>query len=273
MHNFIRFSESIQYGIGSSYIINIPDLDNGISEVRAFAKKIMCDNGGCGYCNVCSKIERNEHSDLISIPSEEEFDGSGNIKIEEIRRFQGNVYLTAYESKYRICIIKYADKMTEQAQNSLLKILEEPPLRTIIILLTNNVFGLLSTIRSRCRLFNYPFDKKIDLDFKAELDELFRVASSDMSTFYEFSKKISESKDVLLKFLDFCVILLRDVIAIKCNEKPISKGIEDKLASMNFDKTIEKIEQLNYYRTLVTDRNVNKELVAINSLAILFGKV
>lgn len=273
MHNFITFSESAKYSIGSSYIINIPDLCDGVSEIRTFAKNIMCDNGGCGYCNTCSKIDRNEHPDLILIPSEEEFDGSSNIKIEEIRKFQSNVYLTAYESKYRICIIKYADKMTEQAQNSLLKILEEPPLKTIIILLTNNVFGLLSTIRSRCRLFNYPFNKKIDLDFKAELDELFRVASSDMSSFYEYSKKISESKDIMLKFIDFVVILLRDIIAIKCNEKPISNGIEDKLVSMNFDKIIEKIEHLNYYRTLVTDRNVNKELIAINSLAILFGKV
>lgn len=273
MSNFISFSESTKFGVGNSYIINIPDLNQGICDIKIFAQKIMCEKGGCGYCNICSKIDRGEHSDLIFAPNDEEFDGSGNIKIDEIRKLQQGAYLTAFEAKHRICIIKYADRMTEQAQNSLLKMLEEPPLNTIFILLTDNVFGLLSTIRSRCRLFNYPMIKKEEIDFKGKLEELFRVADSDMSDFFNLSKNISESKESLLSFIDFSVILLRDVLALKCNHSVmISNGIEEKISSMNFQNIIEKIEQLNYYRMLVSERNVNKEVVAINSMSILFGK-
>lgn len=273
MYNFISFPESVKYGLGSSYIINISDLEHGIRDIKIFAQKIMCEKGGCGYCNTCSKIDREEHPDLIFTPSDEEYNGSENIKIDEIRKLQSAAYFTSFEAKYRICIIKYADKMTEQAQNSILKILEEPPSNTIFILLTDNIFGLLSTIRSRCRLFNYPFTKKIDFDFKGKLDELFIIANSDMASFFNFCKTISESKETLLSFVDFSVILLRDVLALKCNGKVISNGIEEKILSMNFENTVNKIEQLNYYRTLVSDRNVNKELVAINVLSILFGKV
>ena len=75
-------------------------------------------------------------------------DGSA-LKIEQIRKLQKDIFLTSHQRKvYLIC---EAEKMTEEAANCLLKVLEEPPTQSILILLTQNPYRLLATIRSRCQ--------------------------------------------------------------------------------------------------------------------------
>jgi DNA polymerase-3 subunit delta' len=85
-----------------------------------------------------------------------------NISIEQIRNLRKNLNKKSFSGLYKIAIIKNADKLSRSAGNSLLKILEEPPCKTYFFLLTNNMYNILETVKSRCQLIHFfivPQDK------------------------------------------------------------------------------------------------------------------
>jgi DNA polymerase-3 subunit delta' len=100
----------------------------------------------CGTCLACSKIARRIHPDVLVIEPE---DGE-EIKVEAIRQVVGQVTFRPFEGRYRSVIIDRADQMNQVAQSALLKTLEEPPQRTVLVLVTAQPDTLLATIRSRC---------------------------------------------------------------------------------------------------------------------------
>jgi DNA polymerase-3 subunit delta' len=120
----------------------------------ALAQAINClepvENEGCGRCLMCRRIISGVISgnfpDLLTI----EPDGQ-NIKIEQIRELNRRLNYRPVVGDYRVTIIKQAEVMTEEAANSFLKTLEEPPLGNILILETVEPRDLLSTIVSRCQ--------------------------------------------------------------------------------------------------------------------------
>ena len=92
---------------------------------------------------------------LFNSPDYIEITPDGNsIKIAQIRKLQSDILVKPYKS-YKIYVIDEAQKMTVEAQNALLKTLEEPPKYAIIILITNNKESLLDTIKSRCEIIKF----------------------------------------------------------------------------------------------------------------------
>lgn len=100
----------------------------------------------CGECPGCKKSSSRNHPDQFII----EPDGE-HVKIEQIRSLQSDLLFHPLESPSKIAIIDDADRMTEAASNSMLKLLEEPPPNTHIILISSMPHRLLPTIRSRCQ--------------------------------------------------------------------------------------------------------------------------
>ena len=122
---------------------------------KEFAKALNCknnENDSCNSCTDCNRIEMLNHPDVFWIEREEK---AKFIKIENIRNLQNSVRLSPLESDYKIFIIKEADKMNEEASNSLLKTLEEPSPNTIIILIANTMTPIKDTIRSRCQIIRF----------------------------------------------------------------------------------------------------------------------
>lgn len=117
----------------------------------AFVKALLCesptaDGDSCGRCKSCLQAESKNHPDIHYI-SHEKF----NIRVDEIReQLNNDVQIKPYGSPYKVYIISDAQRMNEQAQNALLKTLEEPPSYAVIILLCDNASSLLPTITSRC---------------------------------------------------------------------------------------------------------------------------
>ena len=115
-----------------------------------FAATLQCEAGGtepCQKCDSCKKAMGKNHPDIIMVSHEK----PGTITIDEIRdQVINDIDIRPYYSPYKIYIIADADLMTPQAQNALLKTIEEPPEYAVILLLTNNIGGLLPTIQSRC---------------------------------------------------------------------------------------------------------------------------
>jgi len=111
-----------------------------------FADEYLPVADPCGCCRSCMKIQSGNHPDIIRV------EPSGNfIKIRQIRDICNTLSLKPYEARLRIIIISDAQAMNPQAANALLKVLEEPPERTILILTSLQTFDLLPTIVSRCQ--------------------------------------------------------------------------------------------------------------------------
>ena len=100
----------------------------------------------CGYCRSCRKIESGNHPDIIRIKPSGAF-----IKIDQIRGFCDTLAMKPYEARVRVVIISDAHAMNPSASNALLKMLEEPPDSSILILTACQISDLLPTIISRCQ--------------------------------------------------------------------------------------------------------------------------
>ena len=113
----------------------------------------------CGSCKSCRKIASDIHPDIIRLkPS------GPTIKIDQIRSTCQTLAMKPYEARWRLVIISDAQTMNPSASNALLKVLEEPPGRTILILLANHTADLLPTIVSRCQHIRFNPISKINLE-------------------------------------------------------------------------------------------------------------
>ncbi|MCR5416498.1 MAG: DNA polymerase III subunit delta' [Pseudobutyrivibrio sp.] len=118
---------------------------------EAFAKMLQCENPGedsCGECHSCKQAESHNNPDIIYVKREA---GKANIGVDVVReQINNDIEIKPYSSKYKVYIVDEAERMNPQAQNALLKTIEEPPAYAIIILLTTNHNSFLQTILSRC---------------------------------------------------------------------------------------------------------------------------
>ena len=112
-----------------------------------FAKKILCLNSGeeeC-TCKSCICFDGNNHPDYTLVNEVED-----TIKIDEVRQIIKKIYEKPILSNHKVYIINAFDKMTFEAQNALLKTLEEPPQFVTIILISSSDNNIINTIKSRC---------------------------------------------------------------------------------------------------------------------------
>jgi DNA polymerase-3 subunit delta' len=121
-----------------------------------FAKAANCTGEcahPCNQCRTCKKIDANQHPDIIVVAPAE---SQKPIIISQIREMIARTGTRPHEAIYRMVLITDADQMNRQAQNALLKELEEPPENTFFILMARERSGLLPTIISRCRCLRFP---------------------------------------------------------------------------------------------------------------------
>ena len=118
---------------------------------RAFAQTLQCERGGvdpCGECHSCKQAQSGNQPDIIEVTHEK----PASIGVEDIRgQLCSDIQIKPYSSPYKIYIVDEAEKMTVQAQNALLKTIEEPPAYGVIMLLTTNADAFLPTILSPVR--------------------------------------------------------------------------------------------------------------------------
>lgn len=117
------------------------------------AKAYVCagENAPCGGCRGCHLAETSTHPDITVTAPE---DGKKNITVAKIRNLRNNAYVKPHMASGRVFIIDMADTMNEQAQNALLKVLEEPPGEIVFILIAESKAALLDTVISRCTVLS-----------------------------------------------------------------------------------------------------------------------
>ena len=149
--------------ISHAYIINGPDKSGKKMLAEAFAMALQCETGGtdgCMECHSCKQAMNHNQPDIIYVSHEK----PNTISVDDIRsQVNNDIGIKPYSSKYKIYIVDEAEKMNVQAQNALLKTIEEPPAYAVILLLTTNADTFLPTILSRCVTLNIKVvpDEKI----------------------------------------------------------------------------------------------------------------
>ncbi len=172
--------------VGHAYILGGESGSGRSTLAYCFAKALLCENSGtdgCGECKSCHQADSGNHPDLIYVTHEK----PGTISVNDIRtQVVNTMEISPYEGKYKIYIIKDGEKMNIQAENALLKTIEEPPEYGIIIIVTNNPDKLLHTIRSRCQIFmTKPVKEK---EIREYLHKNYDVSDSKIEFAVEYSQ-------------------------------------------------------------------------------------
>lgn len=241
--------------VSHAYILNGENNSGKMMLAEAFAMALQCEEHGeepCMKCRSCRQAKEHNQPDIIYVSHEK----INVISVDDIRhQLNNDIVIKPYSSKYKIYIVDEAEKMNVQAQNALLKTIEEPPAYGIILLLTTNADSFLPTILSRCITLNlksvqedlikehlmkqyqipdYQADicaafaqgnvgKAIQLASSDEFNELKSVAISlvkkleDMDL-YELNsqiKQISEYKNDIEEYFDLLTLWFRDVLYLK----------------------------------------------------------
>lgn len=116
----------------------------------------------CGMCRSCVQLAKMQHPDLEVVQANQ---AAGQLKVDQIRELQHRLALAPYEARYRIALLLKFERANPSAANALLKTLEEPPERVIIILTADSPDSLLPTIVSRCEGIRL---RPVEMDYLAE---------------------------------------------------------------------------------------------------------
>ena len=222
--------------VSHAYIINGERSSGKEFIARIFAMALQCEKGGtepCGECHSCKQAMSNNQPDIIYIGHEK----PNTIGVEDIRgQINNDIGIKPYSSPRKIYIMNEGEKMTVQAQNALLKTLEEPPEYAVILILTTNVEALLPTILSRCVVLNM---KPVpDAKVKKYLMEELGVPDYKANICVAFARgnigkaKLLASSEEFEKVKDEAITLVKYINDMEINE--IVKAIK-KITEYKFD--------------------------------------
>jgi DNA polymerase-3 subunit delta' len=218
-----HFKASIEMDrVGHAYIICGEEASGKKSLAKTFAKTLQCEQHAidpCNECKSCLQVESGNHPDIIFVKHEK----PKVITVDEIReQVVNNIQIKPYSGKYKIYIINDAQLMNVEAQNAILKTIEEPPQYAVIILLATTAEKFLPTIISRCMLLNLKPVK--DEDIKNYLMTNFGIDSHKAETAVGYAAG-NLGKAIKLVTNEEYQMLIRSVIRLETNI--FDMGMED----------------------------------------------
>ena len=258
--------------VSHAYILNGERGSGKRMLANLFATTLLCESGNsepCGKCHSCRQAESGNHPDIIRVTHEK----PNSISVDDIRTQVNNtVDIKPYQGPYKVYIIPQADMMTPQAQNAILKTIEEPPSYAVFLLLTENAETLLPTINSRCVMLKlrnikdtlikkYLMENLEIPDYKADMCTAFAqgnmgraimLANSDhfneireeavqllkhinemeLNEIVAAVKNISVYKLEITDYLDIIMIWYRDVLLYKATKEIDKVVFKDQLQSI-----------------------------------------
>ena len=230
-----------------SYLI----LGGNFSEREAACQKL--------YLRFKSKKAR-----LIHDPDLAQLTGETSIGIEQVRQLEGNLSLKPHSFPPKIGLITQAERLTIEAQNALLKILEEPIGDSILILTAPRKENLLPTVISRCQLINLPEKAAIELsqkEIKELIQALEKILKSSPGKRIQLTDQI-KTKDEALSFCQNQLVLWREILLKGVRQAKRSQDPLSQLSTQAMMNVLRQIRQaLRYLKA-----NVNPRLVLDNLL-------
>lgn len=255
-----HLQNAIQLGkVSHAYIFSGEKGSGRKTLAGTFAMTLQCEQKGlepCMECTSCKKMTSHNHPDIKFVTHEK----PNSIGIEDIRtQLIDDVAIKPYESPYKIYIVGEAEKLTLQAQNALLKTIEEPPAYVIVMLITSNIDAFLPTITSRCVTLSlrpiqesmvkeYLMEQLHVPDYQAQVDAAFaqgnigkarQIAQSEdfgimteqafrvlrrtydleLYELVDMIKQLSAEKQDIFDYLDIYTLWFRDVLLFKATKE------------------------------------------------------
>lgn len=189
--------------LSHAYIIEGPVKETRYALADHLARAYVCSSDGskpCGICSNCRKAQGNIHPDIIRVALLED---KREIVVAQVRQLRSEAYIRPNEANRKVFIIEDAQAMNENAQNALLKVLEDGPQYLSFLLLAENSQQLLTTIRSRCEV----------LSLAAEPGEDAPVVSE------ELQKTAQQLADLLLEGEELALVELTAGLEVKKPDK------------------------------------------------------
>ncbi len=228
--------------LAGAYIFSGPDNMGKTKIAEHFAKIILCekrsDNLSKKPCEVCSscrkfngKKEEEEglaHGDFYIIKRNKD---KKEISIEQIKDLIHSLSMSSFSDSYKVAIIKHAESLNEKSSNALLKILEEPNKKVIIIMVTSNIEQILATITSRCQLIDFA---------PVNIDEINKFLLENHKATRSAAKNYSR------------ISLGRPALALKF--------LEDKEFYKNY------VNRLESFLDIIENNDLNKKLSIVSSM-------
>jgi DNA polymerase III subunit delta' len=239
--------------------------EHALEELKIFAAEIYA-------CHIKVPLENNTDFKIISTDTEDK-DTAKSISVEQIRSMQGFLNKSSSISPYKMVVIYKAETMNNNAFNSCLKILEEPPLGSFIFLITGLAARLPATILSRCHKLY------IDAKFSENSDQIYQsllevISKPSFANVESIINKIVLKKDNQLwhQFSESCLQLIRSICRIKAG---VEAGDNEALISIahirDMDYLTLSYEQINSILLKAFEQDLDRRHAAILVLDKLVG--
>lgn len=273
----LQLNEEVKKGLSSSVdsgtLSHAILLTGGTEKERKelsllLAQAILCENSPtpCLKCNTCKKIKSGIHPDIVI--TEGEAGKQKSIKIDTIRDIRSRAYIMPNEALFQIFIILEASGMGEEAQNALLKILEEPPVTTRFILASRSRDDFRQTILSRVTAFSLSEDsglaagEKENLKASKAAEDIFAaLISKNEAKLMLSTGALEKDKKTYKASLEKMIIMLRNSIISKYRADSDINITEKKFADVFSEKEI--LNMQNTLKILLSDadKNANDNLL------------
>lgn len=232
---------------------------------KEFAEMILCLSlpKPCHICSSCIKFDSNNHPDFLWLDSE---DGK-SIKIDQVRYLQEKIAEKPILSNNKVYIINNSDLMTTEAQNCLLKTLEEPPEYAMIILISSNENRIIQTIKSRCIIVRFEDLTNEEISKYLNTQDIDIIKLCDGSL--EKADHIQEKKEIYYKLRDIANNLeKKSLIDVLNNSELLYNSKDDIIELLDYLNVIffEKCkENINYSKAVSIVEKVKKKINANNN--------
>lgn len=253
------FSESILKTLDSFFVDGrCPHamLIDGASEderealARLAARMIVCENKDrtpCGECEHCRKAKENIHPDIITIKKP---DDKKRFVKDDVKKMVADAYLTPNEASTKVFIIKEMQQMTEESQNLLLKILEEPPRYTAFVLTSENSNAVIGTVLSR--VVRLRMGKSVAAEYSEKAVNIVKNFVDAVLSPYEYNRieataPLDGNKALTEEVLDLLIGVLRDAVALKSRGTVLLENMKYESEKISNSLTLDKI--LKMYET------------------------
>lgn len=199
-HIFEFLAKSLANGnVAGAYIFAGPANLGKTAAARFFAQSLVCESNqratlACGQCPACAQAAKNIHGDIYYVKKEP---AKKNISVEQIRDFIRSLSLSSFLNSYKIGIIKDAENLSEAAVNALLKTLEEPKIKVVVILTVTDFEALPKTILSRSQILRFGA-----VAAEVIYDDLIKNHGAKRSQARNFSRLSAGRPALALKFFE-----------------------------------------------------------------------
>ncbi|GIW61832.1 MAG: hypothetical protein KatS3mg089_0684 [Patescibacteria group bacterium] len=182
----------------NSFLYVLEDEDLFSSSISDFCKNHKIQTIDCRIFSLSSFLKEGKKDKALSLG------------IEDIKAIQQAVFLKPIKSKNKVIVIQQAELLTIPAQNALLKLLEEPPDNTYIILTTTNSNILLPTIHSRCQIVKIKAHKKVTITKSSEAVDFAKITQLEIREALKHAEELAKDKEQTLNYLKNAILYFRE---------------------------------------------------------------